>query len=296
MLLSCVGVPGGEGLILCYPATPYVCLGLHDDLDQELDTEYCKQKGIPVLRRETGGGPVYLDRNQIFFQLVLNRSNPLLPLRRVHFFETFLRPAISVYRSLGVPAALRPPADLTAEGRKCSGSAAGDIGPGVAYVGNIMVDFDFQTMSEVLRVPTPAFRRSLYVSLRRYMTTLDDWRSEIPENSRLISHLANEFCRVFGSLTPRTLDRELIDRAALIRDNLTSPEWLNLPGRRYDQRRVKIAEGICLVEEKSVEPHGAVVFRNADSLEENSGEPRAEENPCRWGPQGNSPEAWGADF
>ena len=28
---------GREGIILCRPAEPYVCLGLHDDLKQEID-------------------------------------------------------------------------------------------------------------------------------------------------------------------------------------------------------------------------------------------------------------------
>ena len=73
---------GREGLVICYPTTPYICLGLHDDLDHEIDQSYCREQGIPLLRRETGGGVVYLDDRQIFFQLVIRQDNPLLPLRR----------------------------------------------------------------------------------------------------------------------------------------------------------------------------------------------------------------------
>ena len=52
---------GREGVIICRPAEPYVCLGLHDDLGQEIDQEFCKSIHLPLLRRETGGGVVYLD-------------------------------------------------------------------------------------------------------------------------------------------------------------------------------------------------------------------------------------------
>jgi len=123
---------GREGLIVCYPSSPYVCLGLHDDLDQEIDRGYCEKKGIPIFRRETGGGVVYLDSRQVFFQLVLKRDNPQLSLRRHRYFEQFLQPAISVYRQFGVPAELKVPADIVADGRKCSGNACGDVGNCVA--------------------------------------------------------------------------------------------------------------------------------------------------------------------
>jgi len=239
---------GREGLIICYPTTPYVCLGLHDDLDQEIDQEYCRVRGLPLLRRETGGGVVYLDSCQLFFQLVLHRDNPLLPLRRLQFFEKFLRPAIAGYRSFGLPAELRAPADIVADGRKCSGAAAGDIGPCVAYVGNLLLDFDFYTMSKVLRVPTAIYRRCLYQAMRRNMTTLADWMTKAPEYSELAMALVNEFARHLSDLSPRTLDRELVEMSIGYREKLTAMAWLSLPGRKQARRRVKIAEGVHLLE------------------------------------------------
>ena len=35
-----------EGLVICYPTSPYICLGLHDDLDYEIDQPYCRERGI----------------------------------------------------------------------------------------------------------------------------------------------------------------------------------------------------------------------------------------------------------
>ncbi|NLU49809.1 MAG: lipoate--protein ligase family protein [Syntrophomonadaceae bacterium] len=250
-LYHALAILGREGLIICYPTTAYVCLGLHDDLEQEIDLDYCRERGLPLIRRETGGGVVYLDCRQLFFQLVLRRDNPLLPLRRERFYPRFLQPAILVYRSLGLPARLRPPADLIADGRKCSGNAAGDIGPGTAYVGNLLLDFDFDTMSRVLRVPSPGFRRSLRKAMRDNMTTLADW---MPVGSvthgELEEALVAGFAELLGRLTPRRPDEELMRTAGKVRERLTSSDWLNMPGRKTPERRVKIAEGVYLAERR----------------------------------------------
>lgn len=242
---------GREGLIICYPASPYVCLGLHDDLAQEIDLAFCQYRKIPLLRRETGGGVVYLDSRQVFYQLVLHRDNPLLPLRRTRFYTRFLRPAISVCRSLGMPAELKEPADLAAGGRKCSGNACGDIGPCTAYVGNLLLDFDYETMSGVLRAPDPDFRGMLCRAMRDNMTTLADWRQDQAEYARLASGLAEGFAREIGALEPRGVDDELRTAACRAGERLTAPEWLHMPGRRTCRRRVKIAEGVYLAEKRT---------------------------------------------
>ncbi|MGB9791910.1 MAG: lipoate--protein ligase family protein [Thermacetogeniaceae bacterium] len=239
---------GREGLIICYPLTPYVCLGLHDDLEQEINTEYCRQESIPLVRRETGGGVVYLDSDQVFFQLVLHRDNPVLPLRRESFYRRFLKPAIQAYRRFGVPAELKAPADIVADGRKCSGNASGDIGECVAYVGNILIDFDFRAMSRVLRLPDSFFRQRLLVAMRMHMTVLADWLDVLPSHDELAAALIDGFSKEFGKLTPRQPDAEMLEVASRVGARLSSPEWLSLPGRRSAYRRVKIAEGVYLME------------------------------------------------
>jgi len=241
---------GREGLIICYPTSSYVCLGLHDDLQQEIDQEYCRLRGIPLLRRETGGGVVYLDSNQVFFQLVLHKDNPVLPLRRDRFYKKFLKPAIRVYRHFGLPAELKAPADIVAVGRKCSGNASGDIGECVAYVGNILIDFDFRTMSRVLRVPVTAFRQRLQIAMREHMTVLADWLDDLPDHSDLAVALIEEFAGEFGKLSPRLPDPELLEMASRIGARLSSSDWLSLPGRRLPYRRIKIAEGVYLMERR----------------------------------------------
>ncbi|HWQ75359.1 MAG TPA: lipoate--protein ligase family protein [Syntrophomonas sp.] len=254
---------GREGLIICYPSSPYICLGLHDDLEQEIDRAYCETSGIPLFRRETGGGVVYLDQRQVFFQLVLRRDNPRLPLRRYRYYERFLQPAITVYRQYGIPAELKPPADLAAAGKKCSGNGCGDIEQGVAFVGNLLLDFDFDIMSRVLKAPFPEFRRHLKQAMADNMTTFKDWVRVPAAMDELAARLIQAFSREWSDLRAVRPDQELQDKARELAQRYTSAAWLGLPGRRYVDRKVKIAEGLMLLE-KSIKAGGkaAVLVRN----------------------------------
>lgn len=238
---------GREGIIICRPAEPYVCLGLHDDLEQEIDQDFCRSRGLPLLRRETGGGVVYLDNRQIFYQVVLHRNNPRLPMRRDRFFATVLQPAIDIYRSFGFEAELAPPADIKVDGRKCSGNAAGDIGTAATYVGNLLIDFNFDLMSRVLKVASPAHRMCLRRAMQENMITLSQRMCDV-DMASLEADLALRFERQFGALTEKPLDREMKDTALRLKHRLTSRKWLEMPGRRGALRRIKIAEGLYLQE------------------------------------------------
>ena len=57
-------------LSFCRPTEPYVGLGYHRSL-AEIDLDICRRRGLPVIRRQIGGGPVYLESDQLFFQHTL---------------------------------------------------------------------------------------------------------------------------------------------------------------------------------------------------------------------------------
>src|SRR4030067_2121018 len=62
-------------LILCYPTKPYVCIGFHQELEKEVDIEFCRRNNLTVIRRSQGGGAVYLDKGQQFYQVVARKND-----------------------------------------------------------------------------------------------------------------------------------------------------------------------------------------------------------------------------
>ena len=64
-----------------------------------MDLDYCRDHGLPVSRREVGGGAVYLDAGQLFVQWVFHRD--ALPASLEAKFELYIRPLVETYQALG---------------------------------------------------------------------------------------------------------------------------------------------------------------------------------------------------
>jgi lipoate-protein ligase A len=249
-----------EGLILLAPAEPYVCIGYHQDAEQEVDLVYCQEHDIPVFRREVGGGAVYLDGQQIFYQLVIHRKHPLSPKDKATFYQTFLAPVIKTYQDLGVEAHYKPINDIvTTAGRKISGNGAGDIGEYAILVGNLIADFDYETMVRVLRVPDAKFRDKVFKSLHENLTTLKRELGSVPSSESMTDALVHNFEAVLGPLTPAPLPVAVQDKVLELAQTHTTDEWLRKPGKRFrDGRKVRIAEGVEVVQRMHKAPGGLI--------------------------------------
>jgi len=111
------------------------------------------------MRREVGGGATYLDGNQIFYQLIWKKDNPRFPRVMKESFPWFSEAPVETYRSFGIKAEYRAINDIvTREGRKIAGEGGGDIGECMVFVGGILLDFNYEIMSKILKVPDEKFR------------------------------------------------------------------------------------------------------------------------------------------
>jgi len=248
---------GIEGVIILAPAQPYACIGYHQDLEQEVDLAFCREQGIPVFRREVGGGAVYLDGNQLFYQIVLHRDNPLARGSKASVYERFLPAVAQAYRDLGVPSSYRPVNDIvTADGRKISGNGAGEIADHVVLVGNLIADFDYETMVRVLRVPDAKFRDKAYKSMRENLTTLRRETGRQPAWDEMVGALVARLEKVCGELHPTELPRSVYERAEELLPTFQSDAWLHRKGRLVPGRAVKVAEGVKVVQRLHKAPGG----------------------------------------
>jgi len=254
---------GQEALALVSPATPYVCIGFHQDAEQEVDLEYCRGKGIPVFRREVGGGAVYLDGNQLFFQLILQKDNPEVPRNREVFYKKWVQPVINVYRHIGIPALFKPLNDVLVETRKISGTGAAEIRDTIVFVGNLIVDFDYETMSRVLKVPDEKFRDKIHKTLRENLSTirreLGEDTAEYLDEDTLNNLLVTEFEKILGPLEASNKDDRLERKMRELSARMMKDEWLYRKGkRRVSGRDVKIRDGINIRHRVHKSPGGLI--------------------------------------
>ncbi len=248
-----------EGLVLVAPAEPYVCIGYHQDMTQEVDLDYCRAHGIPVFRREVGGGAVYLDGNQLFYQVVLHKDSPLGLSDKGAFYRTLLEPAAETYRQMGIAARFKPVNDIiTAEGRKISGTGAAEIGDYLILVGNIIMDFDYDTMVRVLRMPDEKYRDKVYKSLRENLSTIKRELGAVPSLEEISDALAANYQAVLGPLEKAELPPAVYDKVAELEQTFTTNEWLYKRGKRREERQVKIATGVEVAQRMYKAPGGLI--------------------------------------
>jgi len=249
-----------EALFILRPSTPYVCIGFHQDAEQEIDLNFAKDNAIPVFRREVGGGAVYLDSGQLFYQLILRKDRPEVPENKAELYLKFLTPVIETYREFGVPAEYKPVNDIVANGRKVSGNGAAEINDMIVIVGNFILDFNYEMMSKCLRVPDEKFRDKVFKTLQENLSTFQRETGRIPETRPLGDSLARRYEAILGPMTFKTAPApELVAKAEALQVERYAPEWLFANDRRRaDVRQVKIREGVYVIQNMLKTPGGLI--------------------------------------
>ncbi|MFA7412889.1 MAG: hypothetical protein WC048_00250 [Rhizobium sp.] len=244
-------------LSLASPETPYVCVGMHQEIAKEVDQEFCRSVNLPILRRHVGGGAVYLDRNQLFTHFIYPRRKA--PEFAVNLYPLFIEPVVRTYRQIGVNAVYRPINDIQVDGRKIGGTGAASIGDATVMVGSFMYDFDTATMARCLKVPSEKFRDKLRKTLDDYMTTLAKELPAPPERAKLRELFLANCTEVLG--VEPVCDQPTPDELAAIEQAehaLMDTDWINVQGRKLVEMGVKISEGIHLTESMHKAPGGLI--------------------------------------
>jgi lipoate-protein ligase A len=130
---------------------PCVLVGRNQDIHREVEIDRCRQKGVVLARRVTGGGAVYMDADILSWEIVANRRRFGADLAEAG--RKICTAVAGGLARLGVSAKFCPPNAIEAEGRKISGASGYFEGATLVYEGTVLVDFDPRDMAEVIRLP-----------------------------------------------------------------------------------------------------------------------------------------------
>jgi lipoate---protein ligase len=148
------------------PESPYVCIGFHRRLS-EVDVDACQERGLPIYRRMVGGGPVYLDSGQLFFQITLPMCS--VPASRPKAIRWLLGPAVEAFQACGIDAHVDERLEIVVGDRKICGYGAGQIGEAAIVVGNLIETFDHDAAIAVVSTPSAEARAELTRLMERYV-------------------------------------------------------------------------------------------------------------------------------
>jgi lipoate-protein ligase A len=233
-------------IIMVSPSAPYVCVGYHQDMQKEVDLDYCAANGLPVYRREVGGGAVFLDNGQLFTQWIFHKQD--LPASLEERFKLYIDPLVQTYQALGINATHRPINDVHVNGKKIGGTGAAQMGIAEILVGSLMYTFDKKTMSQVLKVPSEKMRDKIFESLEAYMTTMTEQLGTTLDRAMVKDLYMRKVSEALGAEVYAgewTAEEEAM--AQEIDARFVSDEWLYQKGR-LQQEGVKIHQDVHIVE------------------------------------------------
>lgn len=164
--------PDFPGCFLLWRNGPSVIVGRHQNTREEVDAAWLAERGVPVVRRNTGGGAVYHDLGNLNFSFM-----EYAPERGKVDFARYLEPVCAALSRLGVEARPTGRNDLEAGGRKISGSAQSLRAGRVLHHGTLLVSLNFADMVAALSVDPEKYRSKGVASVRARVANISEcWR------------------------------------------------------------------------------------------------------------------------
>jgi lipoate-protein ligase A len=126
---------------------PCVSIGYFQSID-EVNYKKCKEQGVDVVRRITGGGAVYHD-TELTYSFVTKE----FPQRIMESYEQVCEVIINALKDLGCEAKFSPLNDITVNGKKVCGNAQTRKNNTLLQHGTILLKVDVEKMFSLLNVP-----------------------------------------------------------------------------------------------------------------------------------------------
>jgi lipoate-protein ligase A len=133
-----------------------VLLGRNQHAEEAVDVEHCRQSGIDVVHRVTGGGAVYMSPRMLAWDVVVDRRSLGGDLGTAT--RRICEGVAAGLSRLGCTARFRPVNDIEIAGLKVSGSSGYAEGRTIALQGTILIEDEVPAMARALRMAQAALR------------------------------------------------------------------------------------------------------------------------------------------
>ena len=169
---------------------PTVIIGRNQDLEAEVNLDYCRKHGVKVVRRKSGGGCVYSDMGNIMISFISRRGEVQ------EVFDRYLSSLTACLRSLGLKAEKSGRNDILVDGRKVSGNAFHQLPDRSIVHGTLLYDTDFDALETAIRPPVEKLERHGVASVRQRVENLKEYLdcNIMPSVEELERYIVDYFC------------------------------------------------------------------------------------------------------
>ncbi|MFQ5910766.1 MAG: biotin/lipoate A/B protein ligase family protein, partial [Thermoplasmata archaeon] len=203
-----------------------VSIGYFQRLHDEVDIERCRELGIDVVRRLTGGGAVFHDV-EVTYSVVAHEASDSIPQNLQGSYELICAGIVEGLRNAGIEAGLSPANDIVVGSEKISGNAQTRRRGILLQHGTILLDIDHETMFRILKTSEEKTRKGTVCMSRGRMTSLKELNPDDCDFESISSQLVDGFEKALGVELPREKptmkERERAETLSLTK--YSSQEW-----------------------------------------------------------------------
>ena len=179
---------------------PTIIIGRNQDLEAEVNLDYCLGHGVRVVRRKSGGGCVYSDKGNIMVSFVSRRGEVSA------VFDRYLSALTACLCSLGLNAEKSGRNDILVDGRKVSGNAFHQLPDRSIVHGTLLYDTDLDALEEAIRPPVEKLERHGVASVRQRVRNHKEYVSPVTIEA-LERYLVEYFCDGEVALTAEDVEK-----------------------------------------------------------------------------------------
>ena len=129
----------GDDVFYLWQNRPAIVVGCYQNICREVNVHALRRRGVPVVRRMTGGGTVYHDLGNVNYSFMLRADGAL-------DYDHFLDPVIAALNRMGIPAHKNRSCDIAIGDRKISGSAQKAAGGRILHHGTLLFESDLASL------------------------------------------------------------------------------------------------------------------------------------------------------
>jgi len=137
-----------EDAFFLWQVAPTVIFGRNQSMEAEVNVGWCRENGVQIYRRKSGGGCVYSDAGNIMLSYITSGNDVQ------GIFGRYMAILASALRRLGVDAEVSGRNDILVGGRKVSGNAFYALSCRNIVHGTLLFDTDFGAMQAAI-TPSP---------------------------------------------------------------------------------------------------------------------------------------------
>ena len=145
---------------------PTVMLGRNQLIDNEVNTDYCKEHKIDIFRRKSGGGCIYADKGCIQFSYILRSTNAN------EAFADYMQRMADLLKGLKIDAQLSGRNDILIDGTKVSGCAFYQLSNRSVLHNSLLFDTQLDHLSNALTPAKEKLQSKGVASVRQRVTNV----------------------------------------------------------------------------------------------------------------------------